>query len=89
MQPLRLGRHGGHGQELACRGLSELLMNVARSTQNTAWELWMKMAFNPTQDPRVLEEFLEVSSRSISGVHRQQHACGDPDHPRRKERPGP
>lgn len=41
-------------------------MNVARSTQNTAWELWMKMAFNLTQDPRVLEEFLEVSSRSIS-----------------------
>lgn len=26
----------------------------------------MKMAFNLTQDPRVLEEFLEVSSRSIS-----------------------
>ena len=53
-------------RELARRGLSELLMNVARSTQNTAWELWMKMAFNLTQDPRVLEEFLEVSSRSIS-----------------------
>lgn len=53
-------------RELVRRGLSELLMNVARSTQNTAWELWMKMAFNLTQDPRVLEEFLEVSSRSIS-----------------------
>ncbi len=53
-------------KELARRGLSELLMNVARSTQNTAWELWMKMAFSLTQDPVVLEEFLEVSSRSIS-----------------------
>ncbi|HCK4348832.1 helix-turn-helix domain-containing protein [Pseudomonas aeruginosa] len=53
-------------RELARRGLSELLMNVARSTQNTAWELWMKMAFSLTQDPMVLEEFLEVSSRSIS-----------------------
>lgn len=53
-------------RELARRGLSELLMNVARSTQNTAWELWMKMAFSLTQDPVVLEEFLEVSSRSIS-----------------------
>ena len=53
-------------KELARRGLSELLMNIARSTQNTAWELWMKMAFSLTQDPVVLEEFLEVSSRSIS-----------------------
>lgn len=41
-------------------------MNVARSTQNTAWELWMKMAFGLTQDPVVLEELLDVSSRSIS-----------------------
>lgn len=53
-------------RELARRGLSELLMNVARSTQNAAWDLWMKMAFSLTQDPAVLEEFLEVSSRSIS-----------------------
>lgn len=53
-------------RELAHRGLSELLMNVARSTQNTAWELWMKMAFGLTQDPALLEEFLDVSSRSIS-----------------------
>lgn len=53
-------------RELAHRGLSEMLMNVARSTQNTAWELWMKMAFGLTQDPVVLEEFLDVSSRSIS-----------------------
>ncbi|WP_020190701.1 PucR family transcriptional regulator [Pseudomonas putida] len=53
-------------RELARRGLSELLMNVARSTQNAAWDLWMKMAFSLTQDPVVLEEFLEVSSRSIS-----------------------
>jgi len=53
-------------RELARRGLSELLMNVARSIQNAAWDLWMKMAFSLTQDPVVLEEFLEVSSRSIS-----------------------
>ncbi len=53
-------------RELARRGLSELLVNIARSTQNTAWELWMKMAFSLTQDPLVLEEFLAVSSRSIS-----------------------
>ncbi|MFG0416953.1 PucR family transcriptional regulator [Pseudomonas sp. zjy_8] len=53
-------------KELARRGVSELLMNVARSTQNAAWDLWMKMAFSLTQDPVVLEEFLEVSSRSIS-----------------------
>jgi DNA-binding PucR family transcriptional regulator len=53
-------------RELARRGLSELLMSAARSTQNVAWELWMKMAFSLTQDPVVLEEFLEVSLRSIS-----------------------
>jgi len=53
-------------RELARRGGAELLMNVARSTQNAAWGLWMKMAFRLTQDPVLLEEFLEVSSRSIS-----------------------
>ncbi len=53
-------------RELARRGVSELLMNVARSTQNTAWDLWMKMAFRLTRDPVILEEFLDVSSRSIS-----------------------
>lgn len=53
-------------RELARRGQAELLMNIARSTQNAAWELWMKMAFSLTQDPAVLEAFLEVSSRSIS-----------------------
>ena len=66
MQPYVSADMVDTARELARRGLSELLMNVARSTQNTAWELWMKMAFNLTQDPRVLEEFLEVSSRSIS-----------------------
>lgn len=53
-------------RELARRGLSELLTNAARATQNAAWELWMKMAFSLTQDPKLLEELLEVSSRSIS-----------------------
>lgn len=53
-------------RELARRGGAELLINVARSTQNAAWDLWMKMAFRLTQDPVLLEEFLEVSSRSIS-----------------------
>lgn len=53
-------------RELARRGLPELLMNIARSTQNAAWESWMQMAFSLTQDPLLLEEFLKVSSRSIS-----------------------
>ena len=53
-------------RELARRGMSELLLNTARAAQNTAWELWMKMAFSLTQDPEELAELLEVSSRSIS-----------------------
>ncbi|MDU9390225.1 PucR family transcriptional regulator [Pseudomonas sp. zfem002] len=53
-------------RELARRGMSELLMNSARAAQNAAWEVWMKMAFSLTQDPQLLEEFLDVSSRSIS-----------------------
>lgn len=53
-------------RELARRGLSEVLMNSARTTQSAAWEMWMKMAFELTQDPVLLEELLEVSSRSIS-----------------------
>jgi DNA-binding PucR family transcriptional regulator len=51
---------------LARRGGAELLMNAARSTQNAAWGQWMKVAFRLTQDPALLEELLEVSSRSIS-----------------------
>ena len=52
--------------ELVHRGEGELLMKIARSTQNAAWELWMALAFNLTQDPIELKEFLEVSLRSIS-----------------------
>ena len=53
-------------RELVHRGEGELLMKIARSTQNAAWELWMALAFNLTQDPIELKEFLEVSLRSIS-----------------------
>ena len=53
-------------RELVLRGEGELLMKIARSTQNAAWELWMALAFNLTQDPIELKEFLEVSLRSIS-----------------------
>jgi DNA-binding PucR family transcriptional regulator len=53
-------------RELTRRGMPELLMNSARSTQNVSWDIWMSAAFQLTQDPRLLEEFLAVSSRSIS-----------------------
>lgn len=53
-------------RELVRRGVPELLTHIARSTQNAAWDLWMKLAFSLTRDPVVLEEFLEVSLRSIS-----------------------
>ncbi len=39
---------------------------VSADMVDTARELWMKMAFSLTQDPALLAEFLEVSSRSIS-----------------------
>lgn len=53
-------------RELARRGQSDLLMNIARTSQNAAWEIWLKTAFRLTQDPVLLEELLAVLSRSIT-----------------------
>ncbi|WP_182774185.1 helix-turn-helix domain-containing protein [Pseudomonas monteilii] len=52
--------------ELTRQGRAELLMDSARTIQNTCWEIWMKVAFGLTQDPGLLEELLCVSSRSIT-----------------------
>lgn len=52
--------------ELHHRGLSNNLLNSGRELQNIAFRLWMKIAFRLTQDPKLLEEFLEISQLSIT-----------------------
>ena len=60
--------------EEAVLGISELyptqaaqvLLNNARSVQDIAWQYWMKIVFQLTQDPLELQQLLEISSVSIN-----------------------
>ncbi len=60
--------------EEAVLGLSEtfptqaaqVLLSNARSVQDIAWQYWMKIVFQLTQNPAELQQLLEISSVSIS-----------------------
>jgi DNA-binding PucR family transcriptional regulator len=45
---------------------AQLLLSNARSVQDIAWQYWMKIVFQLTQDPWELQQLLEISSVSIS-----------------------
>jgi len=51
--------------ELTRRGQREILLNAARSLQNAAWRLCMKVGFELTTDPALLAEMFSVCFESI------------------------
>ena len=51
--------------ELTRRGEREILFNSARSLQNAAWRLCMKVGFGLTTDPALLAEMFSVCFESI------------------------
>jgi DNA-binding PucR family transcriptional regulator len=51
--------------ELTRRGQREILLNSARSLQNAAWRLCMKIGFGLTSDPALLAEMFSVCFESI------------------------
>lgn len=53
-------------RELTRRGVSDLMFNAVRSTQNAAWQRWMSIAFSLTSNVEELRELLDVSARSIT-----------------------
>lgn len=55
-----------NARELVRRGATDLAFNTSRQVQNTAWQLWMNIAFALTSDPVELRELLAVSARSIA-----------------------
>lgn len=55
-----------NARELSRRGVSDLMFNAARSSQNAAWQRWMHIAFSLTSDPEELQELLDISARSIA-----------------------
>jgi len=55
----------GIARDLVRRGLDEASLDLYRTGANTAWRLWMQMAFGMTQDPVVLQELLDVTARSM------------------------
>ena len=55
-----------NARELVRRGATDLLFNASRAAQNTAWQLWMNIAFGLTNDTQELRELLDVSARSIN-----------------------
>ncbi len=52
-------------RDLVRRGLDLQALEPFRSGQNAAWEAWMALAFELTDDIADLHELLEVSARSI------------------------
>lgn len=53
-------------RDMVRRGLDEAALDAYRAGQSVAWRYWMKIAFALTRDADELEEFLDVSSQSIS-----------------------
>jgi len=51
--------------ELTRRGQREILLNSARSLQNAAWRLCMRVGFGLTTDPALLAEMFSVCFESI------------------------
>ena len=52
-------------RDMVRRGLDAEALQGYRVGQNVAWQRWMALAFELTQDPEELRELLEVSARSI------------------------
>lgn len=52
--------------ELTRRGQRDILLSAARSLQNAAWRLCMKVGFGLTTDPALLAEMFSVCFESIS-----------------------
>lgn len=52
--------------ELYQRGLSEYLLNSGRALQNMAFRLWMKIAFQLTDDVYLLQGLLDITQLSIT-----------------------
>jgi DNA-binding PucR family transcriptional regulator len=51
--------------ELTRRGQREILLNSARSLQNAAWRLCMRVGFGLTNDPALLDEMFSACFESI------------------------
>jgi DNA-binding PucR family transcriptional regulator len=58
-----------NARELVRRGTTDQMFNASRVVQNSAWQLWMGVAFELTSDPKELRELLDVSARSISAFN--------------------
>jgi DNA-binding PucR family transcriptional regulator len=55
----------GIARDLVRRGLDDSSLDAYRTGQNTAWRLWMAVAFALTSDTAELSELLDVTARSI------------------------
>lgn len=53
------------GRDLVRRGLGESAMQAYRAGQNAAWQAWMEIALDLTDDRATLRELLSYSARSI------------------------
>lgn len=53
-------------RDLVRRGLDESALDSFRTAQSVAWQLWMELCFELTDDAALLRELLAVTSLSIS-----------------------
>lgn len=55
-----------HARDLVRRGMEDSALDSYRMGQTVAWQRWMEICFELTQDPAELFDLLEVSAHSIS-----------------------
>ncbi|NLG46995.1 helix-turn-helix domain-containing protein [Gordonia sp. (in: high G+C Gram-positive bacteria)] len=53
-------------RDLVRRGFDSGALDSFRAGQNAAWQIWMQLCFQLTDDMNLLRELLEVTSRSIA-----------------------
>jgi DNA-binding PucR family transcriptional regulator len=55
----------GVARDIVRRGQDATSLDAYRTGQNTAWRMWMQLAFAMTSDPEELRELLDASAESI------------------------
>lgn len=65
--PVNLGAETlASARDMVRRGLDESALDAYRTAQSVAWRYWMAICFELTDNPPLLRELLDITSRSIA-----------------------
>jgi len=64
--PILLADAVSNARELHRSGALQILHNNSRTAHDIAWQYWMNVAFQLSDQPNIIQQILEISSMSIS-----------------------